>query len=154
MYLKQIDEVWLDDVGSIAIPTTKGLPYGIFLRQIFIEISERGQLNQLQKKWEKVKPDCGGPLNHKVKALNLEKLISAFIIVLFGILAALSILAIEKIFYACKPKTCVSNKEANKRKLQGIFKKLETNLDKDEIFLESTMMTMIKEMQNHNDLTN
>ena len=48
----------------------------------------------------------------------------------------------------------VSIKEANNMKLQRLFMKLQNNLNDDEFGHESpiTMRTLIKEIQNHNDL--
>ena len=45
-------------MGSFSIPLTKGLPYDIFMRQIIFELTERGQLHHLQKKWEISKQVC------------------------------------------------------------------------------------------------
>ena len=81
-------------------------------------------------------------------------MISLFIISMIGIFMAIIINIIENIFHAYKPRMHVSIKEANNMKLQILFMKLQNNFNDDEFFHESpiTMRTLIKEIQNHNDL--
>ena len=140
--------------GYLGMPITKGLPYGLFMKQTIFEIIEDGQLNQLHSEWKAPPPNCDSSQNGK--ALGLEKLISTFIVTLIGICNAILILFIEKIFHACAPKRHVSIKEANHKKLEAFFKKFLNNLKKDEDFLKSaiTMNSLIKEMKNHNALFN
>ena len=80
-------------MGSYSIPLTKGLPYDIFMRQIIFEITERGQLYQLQKKSEISKPDCG-ELYRSKNPLSWRKIMTVFVIVIIGISMALIILII------------------------------------------------------------
>ena len=145
--------VWETKMGLLGIPITKGLPYGIFMKHIIFEIMENGQLNKLLKKWAVPKPDCR-PLHKEGKPLSLEKMISLFIISMIGMFVGIIIIIIENIFHAYKPRKHVSIKEANNMKLQRFFMKLQINLCNDEFFHESpiTMKTLIKEIQNHNDL--
>ena len=142
--------IWETKMRLIAIPITKGLPYGIFMKQIIFEITENGQLNKLLKKWTMPKPNCK-PIHKEGKPLSLEKMISLFIISMMGIFIAIITIIIENIFHAYKPKKHVSIKEANNMKLQRLFMKLQNN---DEFFNESpiTMRTLVKEIQEHNDL--
>ena len=88
--------IWETKMGLMGIPITKGLPYGIFMKQIIFEITENGQLNILLKKWTVPKPDCR-PINNEGKPLSLEKMISLFIISMMGIFIAIIIIIIEKI---------------------------------------------------------
>ena len=143
--------VWKTKIGLISIPITKGLPYGIFMKQIISEIMENGQLDKLIKKWTLPKPDCR-PIQKEGKPLSLEKMISLFIISMIGIFIAIITMITEKIFYEYKPKKQVSIKEANNMKLQRLFLKLQNILSNHEFFHESTMKELIKETQNHNDL--
>ena len=142
--------------GYLGMPITKGLPYGYFMKQIIFEIIEDGRLDQLQNKWKALPPNCDTSQNGK--SLGLEKLISTFIITLIGIINAIIILFVEKIFYACaERKSHVSIEKANEKKLEVFFKKFLSNLKKDEIFLKSpniTMNSLIMEMKNHNVLLN
>ena len=88
-------------MGSYSIPLTKGLPYDIFMRQIIFEITERGQLYHLQKKWQISKPDCG-LLYRSGSPLSWQKVISVFVIIIMGISIALVLLIIEKMYhYIC-----------------------------------------------------
>ena len=137
----------------MGIPITKELAYGIFMKQIIFEIKENGQLNRLIKKWTVPKPDCR-PLHKEGKPLSLEKIISLFIISMIGIFIAIIIIIIENVFHAYKPRKHVSIKEANNMKLQILFMKLQNNLNNDEVFhtLPITKRTLIKEIQNDNDL--
>ena len=132
------------------MPITKGLPYGIFMKKIIFQMRENGQLNQLLKKWSVSEPNCN-PLHKEGKPLSLEKMISLFIISMIGIIIAIIINTIENIFHAYKPRKHISVKEANNLKLQRLFMKLQNN---DEFFNESpiTMRTLVKEIQEHNDL--
>ena len=140
-------------MGSQSIPITKGLPYGIFMKQIIIEMTANGQLNRFLRKWTLPKPDCK-PIYEAGTALSLEKMISLFIISMIGIFVGIITIIIENIFHAYKPMKHVSIKEANNMKLQRFFMKLQINLCNDEFFHQSpiTMKTLIKEIQNHNDL--
>ena len=142
--------VWETKMGLLGIPITKGLPYGIFMKHIIFEIMENGQLNKLLKKWAVPKPDCR-PLHKEGKPLSLEKMISLFIISMIGMFVGIIVIIIENIFHTYKPRKHVSIKEANNMKLQRLFMKLQNN---DEFFNESpiTMRTLVKEIQEHNDL--
>ena len=146
--------VWKAKMGLLGIPITKGLPYGIFMKQVIFEMKENGQLNKLLKKWAIPKPDCG-PIQKEGTPISLEKIISLLIISMIGILLAIIIVIIENIILCVyKPRKHVSIKEANNIKLQRLYMKLQNNLNDDEIFHEVpiTMTTLLKEIQNHNDL--
>ena len=145
-------------MGSTGIALTKGLPYRIFLKQIIYEIIERGQLHQLLKKWKIPQSQCNSKQSTG-KPLSLEKLISAFMIVLFGIICALLLLFIEKLLeiYNAKSKQMKHNSISNitrtkKARLQGFVDKFQKILNSDEFFLEdeSTMRALLKEMKKHN----
>ena len=144
-------------MGPIGIGITKGLPYTIFMKQIIYEITERGQLHQLQKKWKVPKPQCYSK-QKKGKPLSIEKLISAFMISLLGIIISFVLLIFEKIFHTkstnSKQMKHLTIKEANLIKLKRFFNKLENNLKNEEVFPENEMETLLKEMNNHNTLIN
>ena len=140
------------------MPITKGLPYGIFMKKIISDITEQGQLHQIIKKYEVQNPNCS-PLHKEGKSLSLEKLTSVFIIVLIGVSISLIILIFEKRFHTNKTWVHVSNRDANKMKLQKLLETLNNDEDflestNDEIFLESTVGALIKVMQRHNAVTN
>ena len=130
------------------MPMTKGLPYGIFMKHVIFQMRETGQLNKLQKKWSVPEPNCS-PLHKEGKPLSLEKMISLFILSIIGIFIGLIIFIIEKLCYAYKPRR---QQESNKMKLQKLFLKLQKTLNNDEVFLDSTMSTLIEDMQHHNTL--
>ena len=133
------------------MPITKGLPYAIFMKQVILQMTEAGQLNELLKKWSVPEPDCSS-LDKEGKPLGWEKMISLFILSIIGICIGFIILIIEKICYAYKPIRQVSIKESNKMKLQKLFSKLQETLNDDEVFLKSTMSTLIENMQHRNAL--
>ena len=149
--LFQIEKVWLYKTGPEGMPITKGLPYEIFMKKIIRQLKETGQLNQLLKKYSVSEPNCS-PLYKEGKSLSLEKMISLFIISVIGILLGCIILITEKLCHIYKPMKNVSVKESNKMKLQRLFLKLQENLNDDEVFLPSTMTTLIEDMQQHNIL--
>ena len=128
------------------------------MKQIIYEIIERGQLHQLLKKWKIPQSQCNSK-QRTGKPLSLEKLISAFMIVLFGIICALLLLFIEKLLqiYNVKSKQMKHNSISNitrtkKARLQGFVDKFQKILNSDEFFLEdeSTMRALLKEMKKHN----
>ena len=119
------------------------------MKQIILEITDNGQLDKLRKKWTALKPDCR-PIHKEGKPLNLEKMISLFIMSIIGIFIAIIILIIEKICHAYKPRKHVCIKETNCMKLQRLFMKLQNDLNVDESPI--TMRTLVKEIQKHNDL--
>ena len=123
------------------------------MKQIIFQMTESGQLNKLLKKWSVPEPNCI-PLHKEGKSLGLEKMISLFLISLIGICIGFFILIIEKICYANQPMRNVSIKESNKMQLQRLFLKLQKTLNNDEIFIKSTMSTLIEDMQHHNALLN
>ena len=81
-------------MGDVSIGITKGLPYGIFMKHVIYDITEKGQLFQMNKHWKTMKPDCT-PLINTGKPLSMEKLSTAFIIILSGIALALVSLLLE-----------------------------------------------------------
>ena len=134
-------------MGSFSIPLTKGLPYDIFMRQIIFELTERGQLDQLQKKWKDSQPDCS-ILHRSGNALGWQKIMTVFIIIIIGILMAFVTLVIEKmyhhnyqgIFHSNSTK-CLSVKEINK---------IDSSLNND-ILIQCTMMeSLYQEIENYN----
>ena len=140
-------------MGFDGIPIAKGSPYGMFMKQIIFEIKEKGLLKKLIKNWTVPSPDCR-PIHKEGKPLGLEKMISLFIISIIGIFIAIIIIIIENIFHAYKPMNRISIKESNNMKLQRIFMKLQNNLNYEDFFNEKpiTMRTLIKEIENHNDV--
>ena len=103
---------------------TKRSPHSIFMKQIIYEITERGQLHQLQKKWEIRNPQCH-LIQKTGKALSLEKLLSGFMILPLGIICALIILFVEKIYHVygahSRQMKHTAIKEVNKARLQDFF---------------------------------
>ena len=156
IYFFQIEEVWKYKMGVFSIPMTKGLPYEIFMRQLIFEMTERGQLNQVLKKWEKAKPDCGTILRSG-NPLSWQKLITVFMIVKMGILIALAILFIEKMYHTFLYKNLphhLAIQEANMIKLQHFIVRIESNLKNDSLIEHSTIKTLDQEIKNYNSLLN
>ena len=81
---------------------TKGLPYGIFMRQIIKDMNEKGQLHQLTKKWEWNQPDCQ-PVHRKGTPISFGKLTTLFLEIALGVLLTLIILFAEKIHSIYRP---------------------------------------------------
>ena len=127
--------VWKTKMGLMGIPITKGLPHGIFMKHIIFEMTEKGQLNRLIKKWTLPKPDCR-PIHKEGKPLGLEKMISLFMFSMIGMCFATIIIIIENIFHACKPKKHVSIEDVKTEKLQRLFIKFKNNLIDEGFFHE------------------
>lgn len=123
------------------------------MKQIIFEMQENGLLNKLRKKWTMLKPDCR-PIHNEGTPISLEKFISLPIILMIGIFIAFIIIIIENIFHTHQPKKHVSIHVANNIRLQKLFMKLQDNLNDNDIFHDSpiTMRTLLKEIQNHNDI--
>ena len=87
--------MWSYKFSEFSIPMTSGLPYGIFMKQVIFDITNSGQLNQINTKWNRLtQRDCT-PLIRKGKPLSIEKLISLFFIPVLGFLLALIIAFFE-----------------------------------------------------------
>ena len=144
-------------MGPVGIAMTKGLPYGIFMKQIIYEITERGQLHKLQKKWEVPSPQCHS-VQRKGKPLSFPKLMSAFMISFLGISISLIVLLIENILHHArtgensKQMKHVTIKEANKTNLLRLFSRFQKIVNDDDVFLEIDMDRLMNEMKNHNSL--
>ena len=149
----QIEEVWKYKMGIFSIPMTQGLPYEIFMRQLVFEMTERGQLNQVLKKWEDTKPDCGAILRSG-NPLSWQKLITVFVIVKMGIIISLAILFIEKMHHTFLYKNCLNVQEANMIKLQHVLMKIECNLKDENNVKLSTIETLVQEMKHYDSLLN
>ena len=156
----QIEEVWKYRMGSFSIPLTKGLPYDIFMRQIIFELTERGQLDQLQKKWEDSQPDCS-ILHRSGNALGWQKIMTVFVIIIMGILMAFVTLVIEKmyhrnyqgIFHSNSTK-CLSVKKINKIRLQAILREINSSLNNDILIRFTMMESLYQAIENYNSTMN
>ena len=67
------------------------------MRQIVKEMNEKGQLDQLTKKWELKQPDCK-PVYRKGTPLSFGKLTTLFLEISLGVLLTLILLFAEKIY--------------------------------------------------------
>ena len=73
------------------------------MKIVLFEITEKGQLDKILRKWQPPKPDCS-PLIKTGKPMKFEKLISLFFIILIGIILALIMLLLEYFYvYYIKP---------------------------------------------------
>ena len=149
----QIEEVWKYKMGIFSIPKTQGLPYEIFMRQLVFEMTERGQLNQVLKKWEDTKPDCGAILRSG-NPLSWQKLITVFVIVKMGIIISLATLFIEKMYHTFLHKNCLTVQKDNMIKLQHVLMRIECNLKNDNNVKLSTIETLVQEMKHYDSLLN
>ena len=149
----QIEEVFKYKMGIFSIPMTQGLPYEIFMRQLVFEMTERGQLNQVLKKWEEAKPDCGAILRSG-SPLSWQKLITAFVIVKMGIILSLATLFIEKMYHTFLHKNCLTVQKASMIKLEHVLMRIEYNLKNDNNIKLSAIETLVKEMKHYDSLLN
>ena len=129
----------------------------MFMKKVITEISEKGQLNKLQQQWITPHPYCG-ELDENVTPLSLQKLLSLFIICIFGISIALVTLFIEKIFTYLQVN--VENqrqesikKNANKIKLEKFLNEIKMTLENDCIKIqETTVIALNQEIENYNKM--
>ena len=62
--------------------------------RVLVKLSENGQTYKTMEEWQVKEPDCK-PLTNTGNPLTLEKLISLFMIILSGILLALTVMIFE-----------------------------------------------------------
>ena len=96
---------------------TKGLPYGTFMKHVIYDITEKGQLYQMKKKWENEKPDCI-PLKNTGRPLTMQKMSMAFVLIISGIVLALLSLLFEITFSLYTPKSSLKDFSQNHPKLR------------------------------------
>ena len=72
------------------------------MKQIVKEMNEKGQLDQLTKKWELKQPDCK-PAYRKGTPLSFGKLTTLFLEIALGVLLTLILLFAEKIHSIYRP---------------------------------------------------
>ena len=90
---------------------TKGLPYGVFMKHVILDMTQKGQLHRINTKWGKLTQRNCKPLLQKGNPLNIEKLSSLFFIPLFGFLLANLSLLCEYILIFFQKKDIVSENE-------------------------------------------
>ena len=104
-------------MGSLSIAFTKGLPYGIFMKHLIYDLTEKGQVHKMKKKWEIEKLDCT-PLRNTGKPLSMKKMSTAFIFIMSGMVLALLSLFIEVTFSLYVPKSSQKDVSKNHPKLR------------------------------------
>ena len=129
----------------------------MFMKKVITEISEKGQLNKLQQQWITPHPYCG-ELDENVTPLSLQKLLSLFIICIFGKSIALVTLFIEKIFTSLQVNVKNQSQEsiknnANKIKLEKFLNEIKMTLENDCIKIqETTVIALNQEIENYNKM--
>ena len=129
----------------------------MFMKKVITEISEKGQLNKLQQQWITPHPYCG-ELDENVTPLSLQKLLSLFIICIFGISIALVTLFIEKIFTYLQVNVKNQSQEsiiknANKIKLEKFLNEIKLTLENDCIKIqETTVIALNQEIEHYNKM--
>ena len=129
----------------------------MFMKKVITEISEKGQLNKLQQQWITPHPYCG-ELDENDTPLSLQKLLSLFIICIFGISIALVTLFIEKIFTSLQVNVKNQSQEsiknnANKIKLEKFLNEIKMTLENDCIKIqETTVIALNQEIENYNKM--
>ena len=119
-------EVWSKKFGSESIAIAKDSPYSIFMKQIIYKILENGQFHQIKQNWYRKEDlvNCN-PIIKKGKPLRLEKLMSLFIIMIFGIIIALGTLIVERIFHKKPSPKTEDNPKKDIMKLKALLSELE-----------------------------
>ena len=129
----------------------------MFMKKVITEISEKGQLNKLQQQWITPHPYCG-ELDENDTPLSLQKLLSLFIICIFGISIALVTLFIEKIFTSLQVNVKNQSQEsikknANKIKLEKFLNEIKMTLENDCVKIqETTVIALNQEIENYNKM--
>ena len=87
------------------------------MKHVIYDITEKGQLSQMTKKWENEKPDCM-PLKNAGTPLTMQKISMAFILIMSGIVLALLSLLFEITFNLYAPKSSPKDFSQNHPKLR------------------------------------
>ena len=96
---------------DFTIMYTKGLPYGLFMKHVIFDMTQKGQLHRINTKWDKLtQRDCK-PLVRKGNPLSIEKLSSLFFIPSFGFLLAILSLLLEYVLSFFQKKDIVPENE-------------------------------------------
>ena len=129
----------------------------MFMKKVITEISEKGQLNKLQQQWITPHHYCG-ELDENDTPLSLQKLLSLFIICIFGKSMALVTLFIEKIFTSLQLNVKNQSQEsikknANKIKLEKFLNEIKMTLENDCVKIQETTVTALnQEIENYNKM--
>ena len=107
------------------------------MRQIVKEMNEKGQLDQLTKKWELKQPNCK-PAYRKGTPLSFGKLTTLFLEIALGVLLTLILLFAEKIHSLYRP--------VNRHHQSTVFNKNHGHNDTMKIILKD----MIEVLQRRN----
>ena len=97
------------------------------MKQVIYEMTEKGQLDQIIKKWAKSDLDCT-PLLRQGKALSIEKLSFLFIIILFGFSLAIITLLFEKLFGHIRSTRNMNNRVFKSKNFKSTSLKNKLNL--------------------------
>ena len=100
----QIEKIWKYQIGKFSFALTQGLPYIPFLKNAIFDITEKGQLHRIKKKWEINQPNCA-PLKKTGKPLSLKKLTSIFILIICGLVLTVISLIFENLYHISTPKS-------------------------------------------------
>ena len=119
------------------------------MRQVVNELTEKGQLHQLSKKWELKMPDCK-PLKRNGTPLSFGKLTTLFLEISLGLLLTLVLLLSEKIYSLYKPvdKHQLFKKHlANNSTMKTILKDIKECLQKRNIN-DTELMLLMEKIEN------
>ena len=119
------------------------------MRQIVKEMNEKGQLDQLTKKWELKQPNCK-PTYRKGTPLSFGKLTTLFLEISVGVLLTLILLFAEKIYSFCRPvdQHCLFKKHhANNVTMKIILKDIKECLQKRNIN-DTELMLLMEKIEN------
>ena len=91
-------EVWRQRVGLISYGLTKNSPYHIFIDRTIIDRFENGQIQKIIQKWKTTQQSC--PKEGNRLPLGFEKLIFILVIIGFGVLLSMIMVAHEIISHS------------------------------------------------------
>ena len=97
----KVNQVLSVKKGDLAIALQKNSPYKMFLNHMLRKMFESGQMKKIAEHWATPEQNCA-PLIRTGNPLTLEKLISLFMIIGFGVQLAFMVWIYEKFF--CKRK--------------------------------------------------
>ena len=113
-------EVWRQRIGLISYGLTKNSPYRIFIDSAIIDLFENGQIRKIIQKWTTSQQNC--PKEDNKLPLGFEKLIFILIIIGFGVLMSMIMVAYERISYSRKIARWGRDEIKIRQKVEGIRK--------------------------------
>ena len=134
---------WIQPLGSVSIALQKYSPLEPFMKQIVMDIHEKGVLKKLQLKHSISSPNCK---NEDVKAISPEKIIVSFLWITLGIVFSFFALFFECVIRKGK-KPDKASKTNMKMSIEADLQNFVQNIIKQNCISEDELVGIIKDIE-------